>query len=317
MPALRRNTKNDTDVTKGIMTDNISFGFSSYSFQRKIASGEMNLFDVIDWIAASEGEHLEIAVVGGAADGPIPTVDSDPSYLESLTAKAKSAGVTLSNLAIGSNFFTSDRAELAAEVARVKSYVDLAERLGIRLMRHDVAAHRSDPGDDTPLFEQALPMIVEASKDIAHYAAAKGITTSLENHGFFVQAADRIRRIVHAVDEPNFKTTLDVGNFVCVDEDPTASVPQNLPYAMIVHFKDFYVRPAHREQGEGWMRSRGGKFLRGAIVGDGDLDLPAIAKAIKESSYAGFASIEFEGAEDPLIGCSRGLANAKRLLDHA
>lgn len=302
---------------KGIMTDNISFGFSSYSFQRKIATGEMNLFDVIDWIAASEGEHLEIAVVGGTADGPIPTVDSDPSYLESLTARAQSAGVTLSNLAIGSNFFTTDRAELAAEVARVKSYVDLAERLGIRLMRHDVVAHRSEPGDDTPLFEQALPMIVEASKDIANYAAAKGITTSLENHGFFVQAADRIRRIVHAVDEPNFKTTLDVGNFVCVDEDPTASVPQNLPYAMIVHFKDFYIRPAHREQGAGWMRSRGGKFLRGAIVGDGDLDLPAIAKSIKESGYEGFASIEFEGVEDPLVGCSRGLANAKRLLERA
>src|SRR3712207_8560418 len=44
--------------------------------------------------------------------------------------------------------------------------------------------------------------------------------------------------------------------------------PANLPYASIVHFKDFYIRPADTDPGEGWFRSRGGKYLRGAIVGN-------------------------------------------------
>jgi len=300
------------------MTDDISFGFSSYSFQRKLSSGQMSLFDVIDWVAASEGEHLELAVVGeNGPQGPLPCLDSAPTYVDSIRRKAADAGVTLSNLAIGANFFTDDAAALDAEVTRVKAYVDLADRLGIRLMRHDVVAHAGTPGDDTPLFERALTTIVPAAKEVARYAAGKQVTTSLENHGFFVQAADRVRRIVHAVDEPNFKTTLDVGNFTCVDEDPAASVPQNLPYAMIVHFKDFYIRPADRDPGEGWFRSRGGKYLRGAIVGNGDIDLRAVAKAVKESDYSGFASIEFEGAEDCLLGCTRGIANAKRLLAQA
>jgi sugar phosphate isomerase/epimerase len=182
-------------------------------------------------------------------------------------------------------------------------------------MRHDVVAHGSLPGDDTPVFEEAFPTIVAASKEIARYAAGKGVTTSLENHGFFVQSADRVRRIVHAVDEPNFATTLDVGNFVCVDEDPAAVVPQNLPYAMVVHFKDFYIRDT--DPGEGWFRSRGGKYLRGAIVGNGDLDLASVARSIIESDFEGYAAIEFEGAEDCLLGIERGLANAKRLLDQA
>lgn len=300
------------------MTDKISFGFSSYSFHRKLSTGEMSLADVIDWVAASEGEHLELAVVGdNGPQGPIPSIDADPAYVDSVRRKADDAGVTLSNLAIGANFFTDDAAAIDAEVKRVKAYVDLAERLGIRLLRHDVVAHAGTAGDDTPLFERALAAIVPAAKEIAQYAAGKQITTSLENHGFFVQAADRVRRIVHAVDEPNFKTTLDVGNFACVDEDPAVSVPQNLPYAMIVHFKDFYIRPADRNPGEGWFRSRGGKYLRGAIVGNGDIDLHAVAKAVKESDYSGFASIEFEGIEDCLLGCTRGIANAKRLLAQA
>lgn len=300
------------------MTDKISFGFSSYSFSQKLQSGEMTLSDVIDWVADSEGEHLELAVAGQhGPDAPIPNLESDPEYVDSVRAKAERAGVTLSNIAVGANFYTKDPAEVDAEIKRVKAYVDLAEQLGIKLMRHDVVAHKGLEGDDTPLFEEALPLIVSAAREIAQYAAGKGITTSLENHGFFVQAADRVRRIVHAVAEPNFKTTLDVGNFVCVDEDPTLSVPQNLPYAMIVHFKDFYIRPADRDPGQGWFRSKAGKFLRGAIVGNGDIDLRSVAKSIKESPYEGYASIEFEGIEDCLLGCERGIANAKRLIAEA
>lgn len=294
----------------------MKFGFSSYSFHQRLSTGAMTLFDVIDWIADSEGEHLELAAVYPGADSPVPNADSDPAYVEKVVDHAAQRGVTLSNLAVGASLIGDD-AEIAAEVERVKAHIDLAEKLGIRLMRHDVVRHAGLDGDDTSAFEAALPKIVKASKEIAQYAATKGVTTSLENHGFFVQSSDRVRRIVHGVDEPNFKTTLDIGNFLCVDEDPTVAVPSNLPYAMIVHFKDFYVRPADRNPGEGWFRSRGGKYLRGAIVGNGDLNTWSVAKSIKESGYDGFASIEFEGHEDCLIGCSRGIANAKRIYADA
>ena len=292
------------------MTADITFGFSSYSFHSKLSTGEMTLPQVIEWVAASEGEHLELAVLGDDADSPIPNISSDPTYVDQIRAAAETAGVPLTSLAIGADLSTGD----PQQIERVKKYVDLAERLGITRMRHDVVPHAGHEGDDTPLFEQVLPSIVAASKEIAQYAAAKGITTSLENHGFFVQSAERVRRIIHAVDEPNFLTTLDVGNFVCVDESPEVSVAQNLPYAMVVHFKDFYLRPADAAPGAGWFRSRGGKHLRGAVVGNGDIDLRAVARAIKESDFTGFAAIEFEGWEDCLLGCERGISYAKSLF---
>jgi 3-oxoisoapionate decarboxylase len=294
------------------MPQDIVLGVSSYSFDQRLRTGEMDLFDVIEWVARSEARHLELAVLSDGADSPIPNPAWDPAELERVRAAAQSADVELSNLAVGAELWSPESVDLPAAIARVEAYVDLAARLGITRMRHDVVAHRGLPGDDTPLFEEAFPTIVAASKEIAQYAAAAGITTSLENHGFFVQSADRVRRIVHAVDEPNFKTTLDVGNFVCVDEDPAAVVPQNLPYAMVLHFKDFYIRDA--DPGDGWFRSRGGKYLRGAIVGNGDIDLAAVARSIRESGYSGYASIEFEGVEDCLLGVERGLANARRLL---
>lgn len=292
------------------MTTDLTLGFSSYSFHGKLAPGEMTLTDVIDWVAATEGEHLELASLGDDADAPIPNINSSPEYVEKIRAHAEAKGVPLSSLAIGADLSTGDR----AQIDRVKAHVDLAEALGITRMRHDVVGHGGVPGDDTPLFEQVLPHIVAGAKEIAQYAATKGITTSLENHGFFVQSADRVRRIIHAVDETNFRTTLDVGNFVCVDETPEVSVAQNLPYAMVVHLKDFYIRPADAAPGEGWFRSRGGKHLRGAVLGSGDIDLRAVARAIRESDFSGFVALEFEGWEDCLLGCERGMAFARSLF---
>lgn len=299
------------------MTSLYRLGLSSYSLWPLLSSGEMSLLEAIDWVAAQGAEHLELAILGDDPDGPLPTIDSDPARIREVRAAADAAGIELSNLAVGADLSAADPAERAAQVDRVRRYVDLAAALGITRMRHDVVAHAGVAGDDTPLFEEVLPRIVESSREIARHAAAAGITTSLENHGFFVQSSDRVRRILHAVDEPNFRTTLDVGNFVCVDEDPVAAVTQNLPYASVVHLKDFYIRPAEREMGEGWFRSRGGKHLRGAVLGNGDLDLPGIARAIRASDFRGHVSLEFEGWEHSLQGCSRGLANARRLLEIA
>jgi 3-oxoisoapionate decarboxylase len=290
----------------------IVLGVSSYSFHALMKTGDYSLFEAIDWVAGSAGEHLELAVLSDDAAGVIPNIDSDPAYVDQVRAAASDAGVTLSNLAFHAEFWSPDGVDLDQAIERTKRYVDLAERLGIERVRHDVVAHAGLPGDDGPAFEQAFPDIVRASKEVAQYGATKGITTSVENHGFFVQSSDRIRRIIEAVDEPNFRTTLDVGNFVCVDEDPVSAVTANLPIAMIVHFKDFRSRDT--DQGDGWFRSRGGAYLQGSIVGEGDLDLVAVARAVRDSGYSGYASIEFEGPEDPLVGIERGLANAAALL---
>ena len=51
-----------------------------------------------------------------------------------------------------------------------------------------------------------------------------------------VQRSDRVQRVVQAVDRPNFKTTVDIGNFLCVDEDPIVGVRKNLPLASLVLF---------------------------------------------------------------------------------
>jgi sugar phosphate isomerase/epimerase len=122
-------------------------------------------------------------------------------------------------------------------------------------------------------------------------------------------------RLVQAVGRPNYKTTLDVGNFLCVDEDPVDAVRKNIPFASMVHLKDFYYRPADRDPGEGWFPTASGNHLRGAIVGQGDIDMWKVIEVVRKSGYDGYVSIEFEGMEDCRLGSKIGMENARRIWD--
>ncbi|GGE38182.1 sugar phosphate isomerase [Pullulanibacillus camelliae] len=285
----------------------MKFGLSSYSLNGALKKGNMTILDVIEWSKEQGAEHVEIVPIG------FSFVEHD-ELVDQVREKALKVGIDLSNYAIGANFVDKTSEALAQEIERVKSEVDIAHRLGCQLMRHDVAWR--PPGENSiAQFEADLPKLVEACREIADYAAGYDITTSVENHGFHVQAADRVRRLVAAVNRPNYRTTMDVGNFLCADEDPLAAVQKNIGIASMVHFKDFYRRPAHLDPGEGWFRSAAGHYLRGAIVGHGDIDIRSILKVIKEAGYDSYISLEFEGMEDCLTGSKIGLDNLRRFWD--
>ncbi|MFB5191331.1 sugar phosphate isomerase/epimerase family protein [Alicyclobacillus fastidiosus] len=285
----------------------MKIGLSTYSFYRELKNGEMSVLDVVEWIAENGGEHVEIVPMGYS-------FEEQPELVEQIRETAQRVKLDVSNYAIGANFTQEDDEAYEAEIERVLKEVDIASRLGVKLMRHDVA-WRPAPEATIHQFEQDLPRLRDACRRVAMYADRYGITTSVENHGFFVQHSDRVQRLVEAVARDNFKTTLDVGNFLCVDENPCVATQKNLPYASMVHLKDFYVRSPEYDPGQGWFRSSGGHYLRGAIVGHGDVPMWQVVKAIKESGYDGYISIEFEGMEDSQTGSKIGMENARRIWD--
>jgi sugar phosphate isomerase/epimerase len=285
-------------------------GLSTYSLVRELREGNMNVLDVIDWIAENGGEHMEIVPYGFS-------VVDNVELAHQIKAKAESAGIELSAYSLPANFVQPKQEAFEQEVERLKQHVDIVNLLGIKIMRHDVTAFQLKPEEMTiHYFEEHFDKLVEGSCQIADYAAQFGITTTIENHGFNVQSSDRVQRVIHAVNRANFKTTLDVGNFLCIDEDPLVGVKKNLKYAATVHFKDFYIRPYYENPGDGvWFRTVNENYLRGAIVGHGDINIREIVKLIKTSGYDGYLTIEFEGMEDCRTGSRIGMDNVRRLWD--
>lgn len=285
-------------------------GLSTYSLQQALDRKELTVPDTIRWIADQGGEHVEIVPMG------FNLIDN-PELIDEIKAVAKEVGIDISNYAIGANFAVQEDAEaLEQEIQNVMRHVDVAAALGVKLMRHDVA-FRPAPEGTVAQFEVDLPVLVKACQRIADYAAGFGITTSVENHGYYVQSSERIQRLLHETARSNFKTTLDVGNFLCVDEDPVSAVKNNIPYASIVHAKDFYWRPSYRNPGEGWFQTSHGNYLRGAIVGQGDIDMPEVFRVLKQSGYDGYISVEFEGMEDCKTASRIAMDNVRRLWEEA
>ncbi|MNO36057.1 Inosose dehydratase [compost metagenome] len=281
----------------------MKLGVSSYSLYQAMQEGSMSILDVVEWIADNGGEHIEIVPLGF-------DFTSQPELIHKLKEKAYQIGIDISNYAVGANFATDSKEAYEKEIGRVKGEVDIAHQLGASLMRHDVA---SRPDTSIIHFNRDLASLANACRAVADYASQYQITTSVENHGFYIQASDRVLTLLDTVSRPNFKTTLDVGNFVCVDENPIIAVQKNISHASIVHIKDFYIRQAGYNPGEGWFKSTGGNYLRGAIAGHGDLPLWDILRTIKNSGYGGYLSIEFEGLEDCRTGTRIALDNVRRI----
>jgi len=297
----------------------VKIGLSTYSLVNLIRNEEMSIFDAIEWIAQSGFEHVEIVPFG------FP-LENNPQMADSIREHAQKSGIPISNYSILADFLKNSPEAYEQEIERVLREVDIANRLGTKLMRHDISAFRRPFEQNSIIqFEKDMSKMVEACRRIADYASQYGITTTVENHGFYVNGGDRIERLIHEVNRPNYKSTLDVGNFWCMDEAPIVGVKKVIPYAAIIHLKDFYFRTARNFPGKGtmflcnsgnWFKTITGNFLRGAIVGEGDIDMWEVLSVVKDYGYNGYITIEFEGLEDCRIGSLQGLKNTRFILDN-
>ena len=283
----------------------IQIGLSSYSLAKALSAGEMDIAGVIRFAAENGAEHVEI--VPGAFG------EMNEENIGRILQTSAECRIGLSSYTIGANFVQPDAASLKAEIERVKKEVEVAAKLGVTRMRHD-CGWRPQEECTCANFERDLEIFADACGQIADKAKPYGIVTSIENHGFYVQASERVQRVILKVGRDNFRTTLDVGNFLCVDEDPECAVMNNIGFASMVHFKDFHIRRSVTDPA-GFIRTAHGRFIRGAVTGDGDVNLKAISSIIKNAGYRGFLSIEYEGREECRFACARALKNVRELLE--
>lgn len=288
----------------------MKIGVSSYSFHRLVSEGKMEQLDVIEKTKEMGFDFIEFSTL------VLPEGETPLSFAPRIREECDRVGLQVVNYTIGADFINGSNGDWQAEVERLKDEVRVAQILGATGMRHDAtggfpADYRGARG-----FEDALPILINGCRAVTEFAADLGIRTMVENHGFFCQDSERVEKLVNGVNHPNFGLLVDMGNFLCVDEDPAQAVGRLLPYAFHVHAKDFHVKSGTQPNpGKGWFMTRGGNYLRGAIIGHGEVPVTQCLKLMKNGGYDGILSIEFEGMEEPLTGISLGLENLRRFVD--
>jgi sugar phosphate isomerase/epimerase len=183
-------------------------------------------------------------------------------------------------------------------------------------MRHDATPCYPASVKTGRSFDVVLPILTKAYRAVTEYAKTVGVKTCIENHGFFAQDPDRIEKLINAVGNDNFGALVDIGNFACADVDHAYAVGLTAPYAIHAHAKDFHKKPGTGvNPGEGWFNSRACNYLRGSIIGHGDVPVQQCIAALRRAGYDEYLMIEFEGMEDPLKGIRIGVDNLRRFIN--
>lgn len=282
---------------------------SSYSFEQKIRSGELSQLDCVK--KAKEMGFDAIELVGILA----PEGTSREAYADLLREECEREELPISNYTVAADFLGGSGGDLDAEVERVCGEVDMAVRLGAVSMRHDAGWGIPAGSPSHWGFADVLPRMAEGCRRVTDYAAARGVRTMCENHGFFAQDSERVEQLVRAVGRENFGLLADMGNFLCADEPPALAFGRIAPYVRYVHAKDFIVRSGERpDPGEGFIQTRGGNRLRGTIVGHGDVPVMPCLSVLKNAGYDGYVALEFEGPEDAYTALRIGLCNLRRYI---
>ncbi|MBI1337118.1 MAG: TIM barrel protein [Phycisphaera sp.] len=285
---------------------------STYSLAKWRSEHRKTLAQSFEVIRSLGVDAVEIA---GNTDVRKPVVHDPVRRAKELRRAAENRGLAVCSYCIGANLLVP-RKEQRKEIDRIKVEVEAAAALGVPSMRHDVGwgfdRYKNYRGQKT--VEAAIDIVKDAIREVTEHAQSLGVVTSLENHGFFFQAGTVVERLLKAVNHPNFRLTIDLGNFLCVNDDPVKATRRLAKYVVMAHAKDFHVKPKERSPGEGWFNTPTDIALRGAVAGHGVLDLPAQLKILRDAGYDRYLSLEFEGIEEPVKAVRMGLDYLRKVL---
>ncbi len=286
----------------------MKIGVSSYSYQQLINAKAETQLSIMKLAKEAGFEGIEFI------DLSTPDGLSEAEYASLIREESEKLSLPVIAYTIGANLL--GERSLDEEVERVCKKIDIAEILGAKNLRHDAAWSMPEDKKTYAGFEQILPILTDGCRKITDYAAAKGITTMIENHGLFCQDSDRVERIITGTASPNFGALIDIGNFCCVDENSANAVGRLAPFAKHVHAKDFHIKSGNAlNPGKGFFKSRGGNYLRGSIIGHGDIPVFQCLQILNSSGYDGYVSVEFEGMENCLDGISVGFENLRNMIE--
>lgn len=287
----------------------MKFSVSTYSYCRLIGEGKKSLLECISLAKETGFDGVEFV------DFDAPEGMTKAEYAEMLSKECEKCGIEPVSYTIGADFLNGSDGDIDKEIDRLKNEVKIASILGVKLMRHDATRGYDAEKRGFKGFDDALPAIIKGCRAVTEYAENFGIRTMIENHGFFCQESRRVEKIVGGVANGNFGLLVDIGNFMCADENPVEAVGRLAPYAFHVHAKDF-----HKKSGngpffcDGFFKTRGGTYLRGAIIGHGDVPVYQCLATLVAGGYDGYVTVEFEGLEDQITGTAYGLNTLKRIF---
>jgi sugar phosphate isomerase/epimerase len=177
-------------------------------------------------------------------------------------------------------------------------HISIAKKIGAPVMRTvgSSLAFRFEPHE--PQLKKLTGMFKEAVK----VAEELDVKLAVENH--FDYDSDEFLRLIEDVGSDHFGLTFDTGNFMRLLDEPVKAMEKLGKYVYATHIKDIKITPG--VAADEWF------FFSSVAVGDGYINMPELARMLKDLNYPGMLAVELDFPH-PDVGTNEDAAVEKSI----
>jgi sugar phosphate isomerase/epimerase len=284
LPIAARRVRGDDDEMGegGGRRSRIKLSCNFYSFNEPLSAGDMTLEQAIDFCAEIGFDAVDLTgyYFPGYPDAPAP------AYVHETKRRTFRLALDISGTGVRNDFTQADRSRRAADVAHVKSWIEVAARLDAPVIR--VFARRGVPEGHTR--DEVMGWVVECLGECTTHGERHGVMVVLQNHDELLKTAEEVLEIRRRVSSAWFGLNVDIGSLRT--GDPYEEIARLAPHAYTWQIKEHVYRRGVEEK----------------------TDLLRVFTILREAGYRGYAPLEVLGPGDPRPRLRRFLEDARAAL---
>ena len=217
-------------------------------------------------------DGLELTVIPGWSTDAATLSPADRRRIRELYDEHD---LELCGLSGNTPLLATDPAEHAANMARFRSYLDLAAEL--QQPGEHLAVSTTSSGKKEQ-WEEVKGRLVDIFGELAEDAAQRGVIVGMEPHvGSALHLPDQVLWLLEQINSPGLRVHFDISHFNVQGMDMEAVIAQIAPHSVHTHVKDERgVEPDH-------------EFL---IPGEGEMDYVRYLQAMERAGYDGHIVVE-------------------------
>jgi sugar phosphate isomerase/epimerase len=202
----------------------------------KDASKGIDLFAVCDFCAQHNFDAVDLT---GYFFPGYPKAPAD-EYIFAIKRHAHDLGLAISGTGVRNDFVTADKAGRAEGVERIKTWIEVAAKLGAATVR---AFADSQPPfknwqDASGKTDRATVegWVADALRECAEHGKKFGVIVAVQNHGDFISTGEQHLSLLKRVDHAWCSAMVDTGKYLT--PDPYVDIALMAPYAVNWQIKE-------------------------------------------------------------------------------
>ncbi|MBQ8400864.1 MAG: sugar phosphate isomerase/epimerase, partial [Clostridia bacterium] len=202
-------------------------------------------------------------------------------------------GLHMACWSVGTTVYKSPEA-----VASLKRQAEIASELECPFLHHTLLLWLA-PFEGMPTFDEGIACAVEAAAEVAAYAKPLGVKCIYEDQGMYANGVEGFGAFYKQMKKrcDNVGVCGDVGNSLFVDEGAERFFAAYAEDICHVHIKDYMIRTFDKAPSRFWYPTKGGRWLRETMVGDGNVDLESCMNILQKAGYSGTYALELSHPE--------------------